>query len=138
MSVSYDSLLERVSALKHDLGKYVAWRSANLDDQAWGAVNEELVGALRADILETRRHQGTSEAAWDVWARLTDDLPKPFDRDELRRVDRAVERLRRHEALLVQADREGLVPVADELRQAQMEIRNALRDLQRALRREEG
>ncbi len=26
---------ERVAALKHDLAKYVAWRSANYDDGAW-------------------------------------------------------------------------------------------------------
>src|SRR5690606_36796379 len=71
-----DSLLETVAALKHDLGKYVAWTSANLADEAWSApVGDELVGALRADILETRKAKdGSHEAACEVWSRFGDRL----------------------------------------------------------------
>jgi len=135
VGVNYDSLLERVAALKHDLGKYVAWRSANLDDEAWRSVDDELVSALQADILETRRRESTVEAAWEVWARLTDDLPRPLEREELRKVERAVGVLREHADALRGDDRNRLGAVAPELRDAQLQIRETLRDLQRNLRR---
>ena len=42
---------ERIAALKHDLGKYVAWRSVNLPEEAWhGDPSEALVDALCADL----------------------------------------------------------------------------------------
>ena len=72
MSNASDSLLETVAALKHDLGKYVAWTSANLTDEAWAdPVSDELIGALRGDILETRKgRDGVHESAWEVWGRF--------------------------------------------------------------------
>lgn len=138
VGVNYDSLLERVAALKHDLGKYVAWRSANLDDEAWATADEELVAALRSDILETRRKDTGTEAAWEVWSRLTEDLPRPLEPDELRRVEQAVGVLREHEPALRNGDRATLGGAAPELRAAQREIRESLRDLQRRLRQGDG
>ena len=41
---------ERAAALKHDLGKYVAWRSANLPESAWsGELDATTRDALQAD-----------------------------------------------------------------------------------------
>ena len=49
-------LRERAAALKHDLGKYVAWTSANLEDDVWdGPVRPELVDALRRDVQVARK-----------------------------------------------------------------------------------
>lgn len=126
-----------MAALKHDLGKYVAWRSANLDDASWRAMDDELVEALRADILETRKREDETEPAWDVWARLTEGLARPFEHEELRRVDAAVERLEAHADALRRGDRVRLAEAAPDLRDAQLAIRTALRDLQRSLRRGE-
>ncbi len=137
VGVNYDTLLERVAALKHDLGKYVAWRSANLDDAAWTSADDELVEALRADILETRRRDDQVETAWEVWWRLTEDLPRPLESAELRRVEGAVAVLREHEAALREGERARLREVTLDLRDAQREIRESLRDLQRRLRRGE-
>ncbi|MCA9686089.1 MAG: hypothetical protein KC457_28210 [Myxococcales bacterium] len=85
-----EELLEQVAALKHDLGKYVAWTSANLEDALWeGPVADELVHALRTDLLETRKHAGGSDSAWAVWRAHRSALPVPLE-PELEAVERAV------------------------------------------------
>jgi hypothetical protein len=123
-------LRELVASLKHDLGKSVAWRSANLDEAAWtGPVTDELVEALRADILRTRG----DDPAWAVWRRLSAPLPRPFAEPELAEVERAIERLRTHEAALREADRVVLARARADIREAQRTIREALRGLQRRL-----
>lgn len=130
------SLLERAAALKHDLGKYVAWRSINFDDAAWtGPLDDALLEALQADLLRTRtrtRSQG-DQAAWEVFEGHTEDLPVPLPEPELRRVAAAVAVLRAHEPALRAADREVLAPARAAIRGAQLEIREALRDLHRRL-----
>jgi hypothetical protein len=123
-------LRELVAALKHDLGKYVAWRSANLDEAAWtGPLPAELVEALRADVLRTRGE----EPAWDVWRRLTAALPRPLPEPELVAVERAVEVLRANEAALRDHDTRALTAARGEIRAAQQRIREELRELQRRL-----
>lgn len=123
---------ERAAALKHDLGKYVAWRSANLDEAAWtGPVTDELLEALRADVLRTRSGRGGNETAWDVWLRLTTDLPRPLQDPELAVVEAAVEQLREHEVALRQGDVAALVGGRSAIRAAQQRIRAALRDFHR-------
>lgn len=128
------AMQERAAALKHDLGKYVAWRSANFDDSAWtGALDDELLAALQADLLCTRQRPGGDQAAWEVWAEHTRDLPLPLPEPELRTVAAAVEALRVHEPALRAADRAELARVRPAIRKAQAEIRGALRDLHRRL-----
>ncbi len=137
LPVSSEELLERVAALKHDLGKYVAWTSANLEEGAWqGPVGPDLLEALRDDLLRTRRKGDESEPCWSIWARLTSDLERPWAHQELCAVDGAVETLRGAEKALVEGDLEALGELRAGLRDAQMEIRRQLSALLRRLRSE--
>ena len=129
-------MLERAAALKHDLGKYVAWQSANFEDEAWeGPLDDTFVEALRADILRTRSCSEGDEAAWDVWAQHTEDLPRPLTEPELVIVEDAVAVLRSHEAALRAEDAAGLAEARTAIRTAQQNIRQALRDFHRRLLR---
>ncbi|WP_146659514.1 hypothetical protein [Enhygromyxa salina] len=129
-------LLEQVAALKHDLGKYVAWTSANLDEAVWdGPVAEELLTALRADLLETRKHGDRREAAWEIWQAHVGALPRPLE-PELEAVGSAVARLERVGAALANDDRETLARERANIRAAQQDIRLQLRNLHRRLLRD--
>lgn len=137
LPVSSEELLERVAALKHDLGKYVAWTSANLEEEAWtGPVEPELLEALRDDLLRTRRRGDESEPCWSIWSRLTSDLERPWAYDELRAVDAGVQTLRGAEQALIEGDLAALGELRAQLRDAQMEIRRQLSALLRRLRSE--
>jgi hypothetical protein len=129
-------LLERVAALKHDLGKYVAWTSANLEESLWhGPVADELIAALRADLLETRKHGERRETAWEVWQAHRDELPRPLE-PELEAVASAVARLERVGSALARGDRETIAGERETIRAAQQDIRLQLRNLHRRLLRE--
>ena len=129
-------LIEIVAALKHDLGKYSSWMSANLSEEEWeGAPSDALVDALRRDLLRTRtRRDGTPESAWEVWDRLGDELPRPLPAPELEAVEVAVEVLRGAE-LALREDREALLTLRASLRSAQRQIRGELLRLHRRLLR---
>ncbi|MBL9100236.1 MAG: hypothetical protein JNL82_04710 [Myxococcales bacterium] len=129
---------QQVAVLKHDLGKYVAWMSANLDDSHWqGPVRDDLIDALSRDLLRTRTPQeGPPEPAWGVWDRLSAGLPRPFPAPELDRVDAAVAVLRAAEPALRTRDRAALAAVRGDLRAAQRTIRTALQQLHRRLQAE--
>ena len=134
-----EGLRELVGALKHDLGKYVAWISANLEPGVWdGPATVELLDALVSDVLETRRRPGGVEAAWEVWARLRAEISAlpgdPLAEPELVRVAAAVERLRLAQSALRERDLEALTCHRASIRGAQTEIRTALRELHRRLR----
>lgn len=134
MSDERDTLQERAAALKHDLGKYVAWRSSNFDEAAWtGPLSDALLQALQDDLLRTRAGAQGDRAAWEVWAAHTSDLPAPLPEPELRAVATAVAVLQEHEAALRAADREALSRARPAIRTAQARIRDALRDLHRRL-----
>lgn len=126
---------EQVAALKHDLGKYVAWMSANLGDDHWhGPVRDELIEALRRDILRTRSGGGGAvESAWEVWSRLSAGWPRPLPAPELVEVEAAVEVLRAHGPALASGDRDALATGRAEIRAAQQTIRAALQQLHRRL-----
>jgi hypothetical protein len=127
---------ERAAALKHDLGKYVAWRSANLAEEAWsGPVTDELLEALRADLLSTRKAGAQRESAWEVWSRLSEDLPRPLSEPELVAVERAVQALHAYAPALEQGDREAIAAGRQTIRSAQASIREALRDFHRRMMR---
>ncbi len=128
------AMQERVAALKHDLGKYVAWRSANFGDAEWsGPLSDGLMEALREDLLRTRARAQGDQSAWEVWEALTGDLPRPLPEPELCAVAEAVAVLRTHEPALRAADRAALATARPALRRAQADIRAALRDLHRRL-----
>ncbi len=126
-------LRELVAALKHDLAKYVAWRSANYVDEVWqGPLTDELVAALQADVLQTKG----SLSAWQVWdgasAQYAELLGDAAPHPELVAVGDAVEVLRGHEAALREGG-EALAAARGEIREAQQTIRSQLRDLHRRL-----
>ena len=124
---------ERAAALKHDLGKYVAWRSANLPESAWsGPLDATTRESLQADILRTRSVGDVHEPAWAIFERLAGAWPKPWPA-ELDRVAAALAILRAHAEALAS---DGAVPHA-ELHQAQLLIRSELASLVRRLAREE-
>jgi hypothetical protein len=128
-------LLEQVAALKHDLGKYVAWTSANLDDGLWdGPVGDELIEALRTDLLETRKHGDRREAAWEVWRSFEPELPRPLE-PELEAVAEAVAQLEQVGAALAADDRQAIAHARTHIRAAQRDIRAQLLELHRRLLR---
>jgi hypothetical protein len=140
-AIDLDSLIERVAALKHDLGKYVAWTSANLEERVWtGPLDDEWIDALRADLLETRKSGDRRDAAWEVWAAHRVGLPEPLE-PELQVVAAAVAVLEPigpvlRESVLGENQRETLARERANIRAAQQDIRNALRDLHRRLLQE--
>lgn len=130
-------MLERAAALKHDLGKYVAWQSANYDDDAWhGPLGDALWDALCSDLLATRSRAEADQAAWEVWEGLTEDMPRPLPEPELVEVEEAVAVLRSFEAPLRAGDRDAIAAARPAIFAAQQAIRGALRTLHRRLVRE--
>lgn len=132
------ALRELVASLKHDLGKSVAWRSANLDEAAWkGPITPLLVDCLRADVLETRTGPQGHRPAWQVFAELVAPLPRPLSEPELRDVEAAVERLRRLGPVLLIGNDVAIASVRGQVREAQAVIRRRLADLHRRLMAED-
>lgn len=125
----------QIAALKHDLGKYVAWMSANLDEACWrGPVRDELIDALSRDLLRTRTPaEGPAEPAWVLWDRLSAALPQPWSEPELHEVHAAIAVLRAAEPALRARDGEALAGQRDALRAAQRTVRAALQQLHRRL-----
>ncbi len=125
----------QIAALKHDLGKYVAWMSANLDDACWrGPVRDELIDALGRDLLRTRTPaEGPPEPAWTLWDRLSAALPQPWSEPELHEVHAAIAVLRAAEPALRARDAAALADQRDGVRAAQRTVRAALQQLHRRL-----
>jgi len=134
MTLGKDELRERVAALKHDLGKYVAWTSANLDDEVWQVpVGEVVLDALAGDVLRTRSKGEQHEAAWEIWERLTGDLGRPLAEPELVDVELAVAVLKDAAPYLRSRDAQGIAARCDDIRAAQRTIRTRLKQLHRRL-----
>ncbi len=126
-----DEQRELVAALKHDLAKYVAWRSANYADEAWqGPLSDEFAKAIQDDVLRTK----SESPAWAVWDGLSQGFARPFAHAELRAVGEAVEQLRAIEPEL-RAGGDALAQRRSVVRAAQQTIRRELRDLHRKLGR---
>jgi len=129
-------LRECAAALKHDLGKYVAWRSANLPESAWtGALDDVAAASIRADVLATRDVAGAHEPAWELFDRLTQPWPRPWP-PELEAVAASVAVLRSHAAGLADDDRAAIAAARTDIRAAQQTIRAELASLHRRLLRE--
>ncbi|MCP4804464.1 MAG: hypothetical protein GY913_20725 [Proteobacteria bacterium] len=65
------SLLQAAKAARHDVGKYIAFQLRWLPDDAPA---DELLEALRSDVLRTRRGPSGVESAPQVWARVREPL----------------------------------------------------------------
>jgi len=125
---------ERIAALKHDLGKYVAWRSVNVPEDAWtGEPSDALVDALCADVLATKSMGDGDLPAWDVFDVLTRDVARPWPAPELAEVAAAIERLRGCADALVRRDRVAIAELRAGIRDAQATIRRELAALHRRL-----
>jgi hypothetical protein len=134
MTLRKDEFRERVAALKHDLGKYVAWTSANLDVKIWRMpVGDVLLDALAGDVLRTRPRGDDYEAAWEVWERLTHDLDRPLAEPELADVEAAVAVLKDAAHSLRARDAKGVAARREQIRAAQHAIRTRLQHLHRRL-----
>jgi hypothetical protein len=107
--------LEAARIAKHDLGKYVAFQIRWLPPDAPAA---ELLEALRADVLQTRRGPDGAEAAHALWRRLRPGLDPLGADPDLLAVDRAVAALEAAAPGLAAGalDGEALAAVADEAR----------------------
>lgn len=136
MSASeYASRVDRAAALKHDLAKYVAWRSANLPEEAWtGPLTEDWLGAVRSDLLTTRTREGRPESASEVWARLGTPLREEASSPELETIESAMRVVTRAELALRADDRHELAALRTDLREAQRSIREACAALVRSTR----
>ncbi|MCA9708805.1 MAG: hypothetical protein KDK70_23365, partial [Myxococcales bacterium] len=99
------------------------------------ATGPALAEALRDDGLRTRARPDGDQAAWEVWAAHTGDLPRPLAEPELRAVEAAVQQLHAHEAALRGGELDALAQARPAIRRAQQDIRDALRDLHRRLLR---
>ncbi len=131
MGMSDLDLRELVAALKHDLAKYVAWRSANYPEEAWeGALPDDFTASLQDDVLRTKGDL----SAWQVWDAAAAALDRPLPHAELEAVAAAVDVLRGHEGAL-RAGNQALADARSSIREAQMTIRSQLRDLHRKLSR---
>jgi len=58
---------EALRAVRHDLGKYVSFHLRWLPE---GATDDELLDALRNDVVATRRGPAGTESAPAIWTRL--------------------------------------------------------------------
>jgi hypothetical protein len=122
---------ERVAALKHDLAKYVAWRSANFDDAAWtGPLTTDFAEALRADVLRTRG----DDPAWIVWRKWVADGGEPPSEPELAAVAAAVSELEAIEPALRNGG-DALAAARPTIRAAQQRIRTELAQLHQRIGR---
>lgn len=129
------SLQELVADLKHDLAKYVAFRSCNFDDEAWtGLLRPEFLEALRADLLGTLGGQ----PAWSIWDRHIARSARSLEEPRLQRVAQVVESLRGLEANLRNPELTGsLADARPTIRHAQATIRQELSALARELSRDD-
>jgi hypothetical protein len=71
-----DLLIEDLSDLRHDLGKYVTFEVRFLGSDP---NTEDLRAALQADVLRTHKRGEEVATAWQVWERLR---PRILDGDE--------------------------------------------------------
>lgn len=117
------SVAEAASRARHDLGKYVCfqvrWLPEDADDDA-------LRGALRDDLLRTRRGPQGEEGAAQVWAGFRAELK---DAPGFLAIDGAVDELARRALTLDQQSRTDLETTAALARR----LADLLRDLARSL-----
>lgn len=128
---SHTSWVDWVAGLKHDLAKYVAWRSANFEDEVWeGPLRAELVAALQADILRTHRDR----PAWELWDERRAELNPPRVHPALVEIEDAVAVLRSCKGALEDGEGPALAAMRPQIRAAQQSIRAALQRLHREVR----
>jgi hypothetical protein len=117
--------------VKHDLGKGVAWWSANLEASDWSdSDGSRLREALVNDLLATRRVNGAAvESVWEVWSGLLALSPSPWPplaNAQKQRIEAALLVLARMRPILADDSRVGEIKnYAADVLGAQTEIRDA-------------
>lgn len=66
-AAALEELVDRLSDLRHDLGKYIRFETRFVEG---GSDLDALRAALKADLRSTRRRGDEIESAWSVWARM--------------------------------------------------------------------
>lgn len=128
-----ETLRELAAALKHDLGKYVAWRSVNLSEEAWvGALDDATFEALRGDLMATRATAAGDESAWALFDRLAREWPRPWPA-QLEAVAFAIDGLRGLQPAFEADARDDIAALRPQIRAAQASIRTQLAALVRSL-----
>ena len=116
-SSALEGLLDPLSDLRHDLGKYIRFETRFVEGE--GDV-EALRAALKADLLATRRRGDEVEAAATVWARLR---PGELEGDpDLVAIDEAMARI-------ASLDLDGPEPALREAARRTAEVAEATRRL---------
>jgi hypothetical protein len=138
MSIFSSSLTERLMSLKHDLGKYVAWHSANLEDEEWRDGSVRLTAAVQRDVLSTRTtSDGLAQPAWVVFEACVEgmtDVERERCAPELARVDAHVRWMKSIGAGLTSGESLDDHEIRAQMLSAQGEIRGALSELVRRAR----
>lgn len=117
------SVAEAAAQVRHDLGKYVCFQVRWLADDA---DDDALRGALKDDLLRTRRGPAGEASAADVWAAFRDDLREA---PGFSVIDATVADLARRAATLDGQSRAEL----DETAMLARRLADLLRDLARAV-----
>ena len=132
--------LELAAALKHDLGKSIAWETAMIDaTKRCAPGSRQLHRAIRQDLVRTRRgSDGSTRNALEIWNEFLPELQSERFREfvELRLVADQLQVIQSLWPVLVD-DSADLVPHVETLLKAQFEIREALVAFQRRLRAQE-
>ncbi|MEQ1566047.1 MAG: hypothetical protein ABMA64_10450 [Myxococcota bacterium] len=124
-------MIDRVRALRHDLGKYVALQITSLPPDP---TTEDLAEAVRADVLATRRGPDRTVAAVELWDAASPALRAALaDNPSFLLLDQAMEGLRRLGPAITadRPDRRDLEQAASCARAAA----DAVRALDRSVRR---
>ena len=112
-------LIEDLSDLRHDLGKYILFEVRFLGPTT---DTEALRSALLADIEQTHKRGDDVSAAWEVWQRLRPDMLAGDE--DVERIETSLEALR-------QLDLSGPMAVLQEASRLAGEVANATRALHR-------
>lgn len=111
-----------IEDLRHDLGKYIGFETSCLPPEP---STEALRGALRADLLTTRRGPRGVESAADIWTRLRP--PLLAEDPDVAAIERAMKALSAPE---LDGDEAALRRLRDQAR----EVRRLCQSLSRRLR----
>ena len=138
MSEFSSILTERLMSLKHDLGKYVAWQSANLEEAEWREGSARLTRAVQQDVLGTRTTRGgASQPAWIVYEMGVAGMSlaeREQTSPELGRVEERVRWMQSIEGGLTSGDALNDRELRAKMQEAQQEIRACLSALVRRAR----
>lgn len=138
MNVFSSTLTQRFMSLKHDLGKYIAWQSANVEEEEWWTGSERLTASIQRDLLRTRTSRdGVPQPAWDVydeWFCALTDEERTQAAPVLGRVAAQVRWMESIAAQISSGEALDDPAIRRRIKDAQREIRDTLRDLVRRAR----